>query len=603
MNLSKIMLVILLLCSISVLLLGCSSESEADLSEKQEVSVQRGDIAIDITAVGNLLFSNKDELTFGMSGTVGEVLVEIGDSVKEGQMLVKLDNTSVISLQEAVSQKEINVELARINLRDAEENLEEARNPYTELDVAQAEATVVNAVVALKVAREALEEAEIPYTESDIIQAELAVINAEIARDNAQQNFERAEERYESNWTNPQWITDYERTQKQLALAEFDLTEAEEALVEMQIGADLLEVEQKQKHLAVAQANLEEAEDNLSEIQAWIKGDISSQGVELDQMELATVQAALAVTSTQAALDEAIERLEMAVLVAPFVGIVTLVNVEADDLVNANQVVIELVDPTKFEAATVVGEVDILQVKVGGEAWVEVDALQGMSLPAKVTYISPTATIQSGVVNYMVEVEIESNKAIRKERQETGLEAIQGIAEGELLERLKQAIKEGQITQEQADAMIERIKKGELPIQRGQIGRQGQRGLPGLGGEQGFGGQQGQMSTVVPENFQLREGLTVTISILVEARNDVLLVPNSAITSKGGQKYVQLLSPDGITEEHLVTTGLSDWQFTEIIEGLSEGDKVVITGTTATSTSTTSEQRPQGGIRIPGIRK
>ncbi|GAJ01485.1 unnamed protein product, partial [marine sediment metagenome] len=116
-----------------------------------------------------------------MGGTVGEVLVEDGDSVEEEQVLAKLDDTSIISLQETVSQAEINLEQARINLRDAEENLEEAQHP-SELDVAQAEASVANAKVALEAAQEALEEAENPYDESDITQAELAVINAEIAR-------------------------------------------------------------------------------------------------------------------------------------------------------------------------------------------------------------------------------------------------------------------------------------------------------------------------------------------------------------------------------------------------------------------------------------
>ncbi|GAI95589.1 unnamed protein product, partial [marine sediment metagenome] len=53
---------------------------------------------------------------------------------------------------------------------------------------------------------------------------------------------------------------------------------------------------------------------------------------------------------------------------------------------------------------------DILQVELGGEAWVQVDAMQGLSLPAEVTHISPTATIQSGVVNYKVKVEVESLK-------------------------------------------------------------------------------------------------------------------------------------------------------------------------------------------------
>jgi len=41
-----------------------------------------GDLIIDITAVGNLAFSHREELTFEVSGTVEEVLVEVGDPVE-----------------------------------------------------------------------------------------------------------------------------------------------------------------------------------------------------------------------------------------------------------------------------------------------------------------------------------------------------------------------------------------------------------------------------------------------------------------------------------------------------------------------------------------
>jgi len=152
-------------------------------------------------------------------------------------------------------------------------------------------------------------------------------------------------------------------------------------------------------------------------------------------------------------------------------------------------------------------------------------------------------------------------------------EAMQGIAQGEMPERLKQAIEEGQMTQEQAEAMMERIQQG-------------------LGGQQGqVPMQQGQVPTAMPEDFQLREGLTVTVSIIVDERNDVLLVPNAAIISQGGQTYVQVVLPDGTTEERPVTTGLSDWQYTEISEGLSEGEKVSVPQGTATTPTTT----PQAG--------
>ena len=556
MRILRVMLIVLALCVVGTLSISCGPESDTTaVTGEQLVAVQRGDLIIDITAVGNLAFSYQEELTFEVGGTVGEVLVEDGDSVEEEQVLAKLDDTSIISLQEAVTQAEINLEQARINLRDAEENLEEAQHP-SELDVAQAEASVANAKVALEAAQEALEEAENPYDESDITQAELAVINAEIALDKAEDDFKRAWDRYVSNRTVPEWRWDYEQKQKELAIAEFDLAEAEDDLADMKDGADTLEVEQKQKQLAVAQANLKEAEDDLAEIQAWIEGDVGSREVELKQLEVATTQAALEVDIAQAALDEAIERLETATMVAPFAGLITSVNAEVGNAVSANQVVIELVDPTKFEADILVSEMDIFQVKLGGEAWVQIDAMSGINLPAKVTHISPTATIQAGVVNYKVRVEIESLETVMQERQETR----QDISSGELPEQLRQAIEAGRITQEQAEEMMRRMQEGGMPLP------------PGDG-----------LLPMMLEDFQLREGLTVTVSIIVEERDDVLLVPNGAIIRQGLETYVQVLE-DGVIEQRSIITGISDWQYTEVIEGLSEGEKVVIPETTTPTT-------------------
>jgi len=100
---------------------------------------------------------------------------------------------------------------------------------------------------------------------------------------------------------------------------------------------------------------------------------------------------------------------------------------------------------------------------------------------------------------------------------------------------------------------------------------------------------------MIPEDFQLREGLTLTVSIIVEERSDVLLVPNAAITSQGGKIYVQVVSADGVTEERSIKIGISDWQFTEVIDGLSEGEQVVVPGAGTATTPTT----PQQGGRMP----
>ena len=87
---------------------------------------------------------------------------------------------------------------------------------------------------------------------------------------------------------------------------------------------------------------------------------------------------------------------------APFDGFITAVNVKGGDEVLNGTVAVTVADPNKFEADILVSEKDISQVKLGGEATVQVDTMPGVTLPAKVTHIAPTATIQSGVVNYKV---------------------------------------------------------------------------------------------------------------------------------------------------------------------------------------------------------
>ena len=95
-------MIILVLSILAAPLLSCDSASdEAEQPEYQPATVQRGDIIIDITAAGNLALSHTEVLTVdlfygqsgttGTKGTIGEVLVEEGDTVEEGQVLASLD--------------------------------------------------------------------------------------------------------------------------------------------------------------------------------------------------------------------------------------------------------------------------------------------------------------------------------------------------------------------------------------------------------------------------------------------------------------------------------------------------------------------------------
>jgi multidrug efflux pump subunit AcrA (membrane-fusion protein) len=73
-------------------------------------------------------------------------------------------------------------------------------------------------------------------------------------------------------------------------------------------------------------------------------------------------------------------------------------------------------------------------------------------------------------------------------------------------------------------------------------------------------------------------GMTANANLITDAKEGVLLVPNRAITPdrQAGKYYVRLLQEDGTTEKVEVTIGLRDDQFTQITDGLSEGDEVMI---------------------------
>jgi HlyD family secretion protein len=343
-------------------------------------------------------------------------------------------------------------------------------------------------------------------------------------------------------------------------LAKLDTSEWDDMLTNLE--RDLL---QAQINLENAQLSLDKAED---ESVTLITGDIvyssNYDDEEIDILELQVELAEAKLADAQEALDEAQEKSPE--ILAPFDGFVTSVNVEGGDEVLSGTVAVTIADPDQFEADILVSEMDIFDLELGKDATVQIDAMTSLIIPAKVTHISPTATISSGVVNYDVTVELESLEELMQAKQE----AMPDISSGELPEPIKRAIEEGQMTQEEAEAMMEQMQQ---QMQQAQAEQQ-----------------------AAFENFQLREGLTVTVSIIIAEATDVLMVPNGAITTRGQQNYVQVVSADGSIEERAVTTGISNWQYTEVTEGLSEGEQVVVTQSTA---SITQQGGPPGGMIIP----
>ena len=112
----------------------------------------------------------------------------------------------------------------------------------------------------------------------------------------------------------------------------------------------------------------------------------------------------------------------------------------------------------------------------------------------------------------------------------------------------------------------------------------------------GFGAQDDRVKT----------GMSVSAAIVTNEKQNVIVVPASAVKSQGDTHYVEIF--DKVLERKTVEIGLSDDVVTEIISGLNEGERVVVR-TIAQFDSAATQQAPSlfgapgnrsgGGTRIP----
>jgi HlyD family secretion protein len=71
---------------------------------------------------------------------------------------------------------------------------------------------------------------------------------------------------------------------------------------------------------------------------------------------------------------------------------------------------------------------------------------------------------------------------------------------------------------------------------------------------------------------RLLVGYSADVEVVLAVREGVLRVPTSALHEGG---TVLVAGSDGVLAQRSITTGLSNWEYTEVREGLSAGDKVV----------------------------
>jgi HlyD family secretion protein len=78
--------------------------------------------------------------------------------------------------------------------------------------------------------------------------------------------------------------------------------------------------------------------------------------------------------------------------------------------------------------------------------------------------------------------------------------------------------------------------------------------------------------------FRLKPGMYARVTVTTDERKEALVVPTNAVVDTGGRRGVFLAADNSTVSFRPVIVGIEEDMQTEILDGLSEGDRVVTTG-------------------------
>jgi HlyD family secretion protein len=342
--------------------------AEQAYSDLETEIAETGSLQASVGATGVVRANQTATLSWETSGTVEDVMVEIGDQVSAEDKLSQLNKKSL-------SQSLI---LAEAELVSAKQALEDLQDAYAELAVAQAAQAVANAKDSVDYYQTRLNSLNSPAPQVDIDQAEANVILAQEQLDDAKENYEP----YESK---PDTVT--KATLKSaLAQAQKNYDSAVRLLNNLQGTANDLDLEVGQANLDLAQQQLADAQSAYDEVKAGPDPD-----------DIAAAEARIAATEAT---------LAMAYIEAPFAGTITQITAKPGDQVAPGMLAFRIDDLSRLLVDVSISEVDINRIEVGQLATLTFDAILQEEYSGTVVEVSPVGDISSGVVNFNVTVEL-----------------------------------------------------------------------------------------------------------------------------------------------------------------------------------------------------
>ena len=399
--------------------LGQSDSAETTEPQMQTATARRGDMIIFASAAGSVVPATEISIGFLESGTLSEVLVNLGESVEEGQVLARLqtNNTeesiaaslasaqlSVLNAQQALDDTtdswQMDAAQALLAVEEAEQDLEDTLNPAL---------TVAQAQQALAAAQQAVEDAQVVYDRTFLTASQANIDDAYADMIIARNNLEKAQERFDKVANKPEDNIQRAQAQSSLsaaqqaydnavanynaaigtssdtekAIAEADLAEAQAQLIESQRTLERVQNGATPGEIALAEAQLASAQANWKKI----KDGPDSEEIAIAEAQLVNAQAQLALAEDEQVYID---------LIAPMNGTILSIDANVGEQVGTGAI-ITLADLEQPVLEIYLDETDLDKVAVGYEIEVIFDAYPDLTFSGEIVEVDPSLNTVSNV--------------------------------------------------------------------------------------------------------------------------------------------------------------------------------------------------------------
>ncbi len=616
-------------------------EEASNVPEIKTTTVERGNIDVTIDATGTIEPLNIVEVSSKASGKILEITVEEGDYVEQDAVIARIETTYVAAdLEQAeadfsasqarLDQSKINIELQKeqsaIQIQQAREKLAESKKQLEQLtEQIQIEKTTNQRQ--LEDAQNSHEMAKLRYDlltsktvrEEEKKRAEASVAQAKANFDLAKKEYERKQKLFEEKYISKSDL-DSAATQRDSAKAQYDSAKEQAKLVvqpasEAELKLSAAEIKKAAFAIGAAKEQIEKEKYRDMEIeiqqhrvtQAEDALDLAianKKQIELKEKDLESSNAQL--MRSASALQLAKESYDDTVIRAPISGTILEKKVEEGQVIvssfgggsrggsvsSEGQVLATMADLEKVYVATEVDETDIGKVKVGQSVTITVEAYPDQPLQGRVLRIAPQGQVVQNVTTFKVITEITNTRSRGRGRWGRG---------GEFSDRggdsgFRQGGDGGEFTQEQRERFRQMRQQRQAETTASESAETAGENLaeappteapdPWMAMADNFFGGQGagdsNREETPPEETDapfLKPGMNATVEISAASKRNILVLPNEAILNFGNRKMVRIIGEDGQPgRPQPVETGVSSFDTTEIISGLSEGQSVVLGG-------------------------